>query len=198
MRDDRHPAHRHDVVMGCVYFLAAILFGLFLYWLRCRHRSLYGVAEIVVPLLLLYIFFFPEGHGYTLTGNSVGPFGPEWGKLLSRGVTLVGGLCALVRGLDNLGALEKWNRMKQGVRQRFNFRRALGLKSEPGRRPTHMAVSLTSSGMTHSRARRNPRTKRHDSFRPKRTADGKDSHVLAQQPCSRGAWGSQERGYRLR
>ena len=118
--------------MGCVYFLAAILFGLFLYWLRCRHRSLYGVAEIVVPLLLLYIFFFPEGHGYAPMRNSVGPFGPEWGKLLSSGVTLVGGLCALARGFDSLDALGKWHRMRQGVRRRSNiFRRVLEVKAEP-------------------------------------------------------------------
>ena len=107
--------------MGCVYFLATILLGLFLYWLRCYHRSLYGAAEIVVPLLLLYIFFFPVGQGPLQTGNWVGPLGAEWRELLSRGVTLFGGLCALVRGLDNLGALEKWNRMRQGVRRRFRI-----------------------------------------------------------------------------
>jgi hypothetical protein len=107
--------------MGCVYFLATILFGLFLYWLRCRHRSVYGVAEIVVPLLLLFIFFFSEGQGSLPTGNWVGPLGPEWRELLSRGVTLFGGLCALARGLDSLDALGKWNRMRQGVRRRFDI-----------------------------------------------------------------------------
>ena len=184
---------------GWVYFLATILLGLFLYWLRCRRRALYGVAEIVVPLLLLYIFFFPEGQGRAWTGNWVGPLGPEWRELLSRGLTLFGGLCALARGLDSLDALEKWNRMRQGVGRRSNiFRRTLGLKSEPGRRQAYSMVTTgTSDGMTPSRARRNPRTKRHASFRPQRSASGGASRVLAQPPGT-GGWGSQERGCRLR
>ena len=37
--------------------------------------------------------------------------GPVWGELLSRTVTLFGGLYAFVRGLDNIDALEKWNRV---------------------------------------------------------------------------------------
>jgi hypothetical protein len=49
--------------MGWIYLVLTILFGLFLYWLRCRHRVLYGAAEIVVALLLIYTFFFPEHRG---------------------------------------------------------------------------------------------------------------------------------------
>ena len=41
----------------------------------------------------------------------MGNFGPVWGGFLSRAVTLFGGLYALVRGLDNINALEKWNRL---------------------------------------------------------------------------------------
>jgi hypothetical protein len=76
---------------------------------------LYGVAEIVVALLLIHIFFFPEGQGVLGVGVWVGPLGPVWGELLSRGVTLFGGLYALVRGLDNIDAREKWNRISSAA-----------------------------------------------------------------------------------
>jgi hypothetical protein len=97
--------------LGWVYFVLTVLFGLFLYWLRCHHRVLYGAAEIVVALLLIYIFFFPEHRGVLQMIEWGGPLGPVWGELLSRAVTLFGGLYALVRGLDNVDALEKWNRL---------------------------------------------------------------------------------------
>ena len=43
--------------MHWVGFALAILAGVILYWCRCRHRFWYGVGEILVALLLLYIFF---------------------------------------------------------------------------------------------------------------------------------------------
>jgi hypothetical protein len=113
--------------MTWVYFGAVLLFGLFLYWLRCRHRVLYGSAEIVVAFFLLYFFFFPEGYG-SVVSSWVGSLGPVWGALLSRGVTLFGGLYALVRGLDNIDALEKWNRVILGGRREgFPMRRWLNV-----------------------------------------------------------------------
>jgi hypothetical protein len=100
-----------------VGFAIAILVGVFLYWCRCRHRVLYGAAEILVALLLLYLFFFPEAQGVVGRNSWIGSLGSVWGFYLSRTVTLFGGLYALVRGLDNIDALEKWNRVRQGVRR---------------------------------------------------------------------------------
>jgi hypothetical protein len=97
--------------MTWVYLGVAILFGLFLYWLRCHQRVLYGSAEIIVAFFLLYFFFSPEGYGVLATGPA-GHF-DVWGALLSRGVTLFGGLYALVRGLDNVDALGKWNWLRR-------------------------------------------------------------------------------------
>jgi hypothetical protein len=97
--------------MTWVYFGVAILFGFCLYWLRCRHRVVYGTAEIGVALLLIYAFFFPERPGVLLMHEWVGNLGPFWGGLLSRSVTLFAGLYALVRGLDNIDAIEKWGRL---------------------------------------------------------------------------------------
>jgi hypothetical protein len=107
--------------MGWVYFAGAILVGVFLYWFRSRCLVWYGVVEILVALLLIYIFFFPEGPGVVGVGMWVGPLGPVWGQLLSRAVTLFGGLYALVRGLDNIDALKKWKLVTLGIRQRFNI-----------------------------------------------------------------------------
>jgi hypothetical protein len=95
--------------LSWVYFFAAIVFGVFLYWLRCRHRVLYGVAEILVALGLIYLFFFPQV--FFLTGGGGGLGSP--GQYLSRTVALFGGLYALVRGLDNIDAREKWTRARQ-------------------------------------------------------------------------------------
>jgi hypothetical protein len=92
-----------------------ILFGVFLYWLRCRHRVLYGAAEILGALGLLYLFVFPETQPFTTPGGWIGSLGPVWGAALSNAVKLFGGLYALVRGLDNIDAMEKWNRV---IRQR--------------------------------------------------------------------------------
>jgi hypothetical protein len=103
--------------MHWVGFALAILAGVALYWCRCRHRLWYGVGEILVALLLLYIFFFPEAQGVVGMNSWIGSLGPVWGFYLSRTVTLFGGLYALVRGLDNIDALEKWNRVRQGVRR---------------------------------------------------------------------------------
>jgi hypothetical protein len=74
-------------------FGAAIVVGGLLYLLRCgRYHVWYGVAEIVVAVLLIYLFFFPEGPNRRLINEWTGVLGPVWGALLSRGVTLFAGL----------------------------------------------------------------------------------------------------------
>jgi hypothetical protein len=93
-----------------VYFVVSVLFGALLYWLRCRHRVLYGMGEILVALFILYLFFFPEA-AIGLSGGWTGPVGPVWGVYVSRAVTWLVALYALVRGLDNVDALSRWNRL---------------------------------------------------------------------------------------
>ena len=62
--------------MHWVGFALAILAGVALYSCRCRHRLWYGVVEILVALLLLYIFFFPDAPA----GFGVGSWtGSQWG-----------------------------------------------------------------------------------------------------------------------
>jgi hypothetical protein len=98
-----------------VYFVVSVLVGALLYWLRCRHRILYGMGEILVALLLLYLLFFPETPTEVGRNGWTGSLGPVWGGDLSRAVTWFVALYALVRGLDNVDALSKWNRL---IRQR--------------------------------------------------------------------------------
>jgi hypothetical protein len=102
---------RSIAMMLWIGFGITILVGVILYWCRCRHRVLYGAAEILVALLLLYLFFFPETKPFDTPGGWSGSLGPVWGALLSNTVTLFAALYALVRGLDNVDALEKWNRL---------------------------------------------------------------------------------------
>jgi hypothetical protein len=106
--------HQPDPLLHLFFLFIAILFGVFLYWLRRNYLVLYGIGEIIVALLLLYFFFFPEGPDL-LAGGWLGYLGPTWGWYPSRAVTLFGGLYALVRGLDNVNAMEKWNRVKRQV-----------------------------------------------------------------------------------
>jgi hypothetical protein len=42
--------------------------------------------------------------------------GPAWGEQLPRLVALIGGLYALVRGLDNIDGHEKWNQLLRSRR----------------------------------------------------------------------------------
>jgi len=105
--------------LGWLYIGVTVVFGVCLYWLRCWRLALYGAAEIVVALVLIFLFFFPQGPA-TMGVGSQGFLGPVWGEVVARTVTLFGGLYALVRGLDNIDARQKWNRVRQVVRERVS------------------------------------------------------------------------------
>jgi len=99
--------------MRWVEFALAILFGLFLYWCRCRRRVWYSAVQLIAALALICLAFFPNWPNLLWSGWT----GPDWGEHLPRMITLIGGLYALVRGLDNVDALEKWNQ-RMGSRGR--------------------------------------------------------------------------------
>ena len=96
--------------MRSVGFALAIALGLFLYWCRCRRRVWYGVGQIIAALALVCLGCFPEWPKLLWSGWA----GPAWGDQLPRVVTLIGGVYALVRGLDNIDALAKWNQLLRG------------------------------------------------------------------------------------
>jgi hypothetical protein len=91
--------------MRPVCFALAMAVGLFVYWCRCCRRVWYGVGQIMVALALVYLAFFPDWPNLLWSGWSA----PAWNDHLPRAVTLIGGVYGLVRGLDNIDAIEKWN-----------------------------------------------------------------------------------------
>ena len=103
---------RGSELMRWVGFALAIPFGLFLYWCRCRRRVWYGVGQIIVALALIALAFFPNWPNLLWSGWA----GPAWGEQLPRLVALIGGLYALVRGLDNIDGHEKWNQLLRSRR----------------------------------------------------------------------------------
>src|SRR5215831_12356438 len=96
--------------MRWVGFVLAIALGLFLYWCRCHRGVWYGVGQIIAALALMYLACFHEWPSLLWSGWT----GPAWGDQLPRAVTLIGGVYALVRGLDNIDALEKWSQLLRG------------------------------------------------------------------------------------
>ena len=73
-----------------------ILVGLFLYWLRCRHRLWYGGFEICFAFLLIFLAFFPHRPVFLAVTEAPPLF---W---LDSYVALIAGIYTLVRGLDNI------------------------------------------------------------------------------------------------
>jgi hypothetical protein len=56
--------------MGWFLFLLAIAAAIFFYWLRLKHRLIYGCVEILVALILIFVIFPPETHALLLEGSS--------------------------------------------------------------------------------------------------------------------------------
>lgn len=84
--------------MGIVWFALAIFAAGFFYWLRCWHRKLYGVSEILVGLAILTLRFLVAGPILLTTHDAFSP----WYGTLTGLIGLFTGIYAIVRGLDNL------------------------------------------------------------------------------------------------
>jgi len=82
--------------MAAIGIFLTIIAGLFFYWLRCCLRFWYGVCEIVVAVVVIYLTFVPPYTVVVLEDMSPGRL------LMSKGVGILGGIYILVRGLDNL------------------------------------------------------------------------------------------------
>jgi hypothetical protein len=71
--------------------------GIFLYRLRCTHRFLYGIIEIVASLLVMYVTWVPQRSFQLLNqGTSL------LGNYIITGIGVLTGVYILVRGLDNI------------------------------------------------------------------------------------------------
>jgi hypothetical protein len=91
--------------MAWLYMALTIAAGAFFYWLRGRCRWVYGIVEIAVALLIIFLIWFP--HGYRLLSVGGETF---WDIFLSKTVSIFVGVYAFVRGCDNLiGGLREPN-----------------------------------------------------------------------------------------
>jgi hypothetical protein len=98
-------------------FAGTLIAGFFFYWLRCRHRALYGASEILVAFLLISQTFFP--HMPRVLGVGGDTF---LDIMMPKTLSIFVGIYALVRGLDNintgLGAStwrERWLYLRRAV-----------------------------------------------------------------------------------
>jgi hypothetical protein len=82
--------------MANVWVLITIGLGFFFYGLRCRQRLYYGLTELAVALVIIFLTFHPPAI-YLITDEY-----SFWGWLLSKGVGFLVGVYAMVRGLDNI------------------------------------------------------------------------------------------------
>ena len=84
--------------MANVCILITIGLGFFFYGLRCRHKLYYGLLELIVAFVIIFLTFHPPII-------NLADLEPPWWKywLLSRSVGFLAGVYVMVRALDNIG-----------------------------------------------------------------------------------------------
>ena len=82
--------------MANVWVLITIGVGFFFYGLRCRLRLCYGVLELMVAFIIIYLTFHP------LRINLADLEPPLWDWLLSKSVGFLAGVYVMIRALDNI------------------------------------------------------------------------------------------------
>jgi len=123
--------------MANVWVLVTIGLGFFFYGLRCRQRLYYGLTELAVALIIIFLTFHPPAI-YIISDDY-----SFWGGLLSKGVGFLAGVYALVRGLDNIEQglpphfRAPWGRWFYGKSLRAQQLRQLG---DIRRDPSHPAL----------------------------------------------------------
>jgi hypothetical protein len=83
--------------MRAIILVVAIILGGALYRARCLHRLWYGIGEIGVGLLVLFLAEFPQGPTVAVVSGPPPLLAP-----LNKWVALAAGVYILVRGLDNI------------------------------------------------------------------------------------------------
>lgn len=97
--------------MAAIGIFLTIAAGLFFYWLRCKAQFWYGLCEIVVAVIVIYVTFVPAATVLAADDTSFS------GQLMSNAVGILAGIYILVRGMDNMdkdlppNCRRIWNRL---------------------------------------------------------------------------------------
>jgi hypothetical protein len=100
--------------MASVGIAVTIILGVCFYVMRCRWQLAYGVLELLVSLVIIFLTFYPQ-TSYLLREEI---FWQGW--LLSMSVGALAGIYVMVRGLDNIEkglspqSQNKWKRLFHG------------------------------------------------------------------------------------
>lgn len=85
--------------MIMVYIAVTIVVALFFYMLRCRRQLWYGVCEIIVAFVVIYLAFKPPYTALALA-QGYSPIGIQ----VQHYYGLLAGIYIFVRGMDNIRA----------------------------------------------------------------------------------------------
>jgi hypothetical protein len=83
--------------MNWVYFVMILTIGGLVYWFRGRYRFLYGINQMVVGVLLVYLAFFPLSSNVRFISEP-----SLWDILMTNTVNIVLGIYTVMRGGDNI------------------------------------------------------------------------------------------------
>ncbi len=76
-----------------------VIGGIFFYVIRCRHRFIYGIFEIVAALGVAFFTANPP-----LQPLIVNPFPSDLELYISKQVAFLAAIYVFVRGMDNIGS----------------------------------------------------------------------------------------------
>lgn len=99
------------MIVHALIAVGALVAGLFLFWVRQKARSIYGLCEIAAGVFIVVFTFFPIDASVSGTDQS------QIAVILNQRLAELAGLYVIVRGLDNLGQgglgpfQEFWNRL---------------------------------------------------------------------------------------
>jgi hypothetical protein len=80
-----------------IYSVIAITLGLFFYRLRCNHRFLYGMCEVIASVFWFTLVLYPRSPTFTAT-IQMPPFVPPLYTIYG----FLAGIYIFVRGMDNM------------------------------------------------------------------------------------------------
>lgn len=105
------------VLLLICWILGLLTVGTYLYFLRCRHRLVYGLIETAAAIAIIAVTLVSVLNGIGYKREAVGRF--LWMEGVAPWLQLAAALYIFVRGLDNMGEglkqhpriLECWRRV---------------------------------------------------------------------------------------